>query len=541
MKNYSLEQRSVFDKPYFSVNIADLSLLETLQNELKKLAGVKNVNVSEGKRRHLTIYGESFVDSKEVHKKIKDFLDSFDDTADVESGSDKQQVPNPDFCPPVPQYKEIPKDCPTVFISHAWNDEEHRKWILKLAGDLESLYGINVICDYYNQGGVNLATFMVQGISQANRVLIVGTPRYKEKSESLDNSGVSFENMIMSSILFLEKNIDAKFIPILKEGTFESSFNTLMGVRTGYDLSTEESYNANIKILAQDIWNEPAIKKPNRASKPNFHSINDTCEQEPETPLWRKIVLYENLQPEEFQVIYNNCLTLLRLNNIEDPIQLAHLVSTFTELDAKGVTLSIEDKEMLKENIDRFLQSKGNRDDLYDAYILYAQTLNINGYDKDMSDFSCEIRKYFYQRERDIWEKFKYKLVLKLENLNDSNVLELISIHHTSPDHGSAYSMLPLFKYVDIDKLVECILKLSANSRVVLADFFIERYFLSYGVESFDENLRIDINALKDLSDKLLSAINVLTPVEKLSYYKLTNAIISAFKRCEGTTIRLVD
>ena len=63
MKNYSLEQRSVFDKTYFSVNIADLSLLETLQNELKKLAGVKNVNVSEGKRRHLTIYGESFVDS----------------------------------------------------------------------------------------------------------------------------------------------------------------------------------------------------------------------------------------------------------------------------------------------------------------------------------------------------------------------------------------------------------------------------------------------------------------------------------------------
>ena len=298
MKNYSLELRSIFDKPYFSANVADLSLLEKLQNGLKELEGVKNVNISEGKRRHLTIYGETFVDVKEVHKQIKDYLDAFNDANNILENSSKEQVKNrvDNFTPPVPQYTEIPKDCPTVFISHAWDDEEHKKWILKLAHDLEAVYGINVLCDFYNQGGIDLTSFMIHGISKANRVLIIGTPKYKEKSESLDNSGVSFEGMIMSSILFREKNVDAKFIPILKEGSFESSFNTMMGVRTGYDLSTVENYNANIKLLAQDVWNEPAIQRPKRAHKPNFNRVDREEKQESELPIWKKIVLQSAVQ-----------------------------------------------------------------------------------------------------------------------------------------------------------------------------------------------------------------------------------------------------
>lgn len=543
MKNYSLEQRSIFDKPYFSVNVADLSLLEKLQKGLQELDGVKHVNISEGKRRHLTIYGESYVGVKEIQAQIKDYLDTFDDTQEVLEVSGNEQMDNSmaKFAPPIPQYKKIPDDCPTVFISHAWDGEEHKKWILKLAYDLEAVHGINVLCDFYNQGGINLSTFMVQGISKANRVLIIGTPKYKEKSESLDKSGVSFENMVMSSILYNEKCADTQFIPILKEGTFETSFNTLMGVRTGYDLSTLELYNANIGMLARDIWNEPAIQKPKRAPKPNFHREEKCDKQNPELPLWKKLVMYEKLQPEEFSSAYNVCLALLRKNNITDPIQLAHLVSVFAELDSKGVSLSSDDKNILKANIDRLLSSKGNKDDLYDFYILYAQTLNANGYDKDMSEFSSEIRQFFYNKEKDLWNQFKYKLVLVLENLNDDNVFELKTLHHTAPDHGAAYSSLPLFKYVDIDKLVGSILKLSSQSRVVLADFIIERYFLAYSVESVDDSLKADIDALKHLSDMLMEAISGLNAIEKLSYFKLTNAITSAFKRCEGARIRLVN
>lgn len=59
---------------------------------------------------------------------------------------------------------------------------------------------------------------MVEGISKANRVLIIGTPKYKEKSESIDNSGVSFENMVMSSMLFREKKLIRSLFQFLKRG-----------------------------------------------------------------------------------------------------------------------------------------------------------------------------------------------------------------------------------------------------------------------------------------------------------------------------------
>lgn len=65
----------------------------------------------------------------------------------------------------------------------------------------------------------------------------------------------------------------------------------MMGVRTGYDLSTVENYNANIKLLAQDVWNEPAIQRPKRAHKPNFNRVDREEKQESELPIWKKIVL----------------------------------------------------------------------------------------------------------------------------------------------------------------------------------------------------------------------------------------------------------
>lgn len=107
MENYSLEQRSIFDKPYFSINIADLSLLESLRKGLQELEGVKHVNISDGKRKHLTIYGESYVDVKEILSKIKGYLDTFDDTQSTKETSEKEQMTNPaaNFAPPVPQYK----------------------------------------------------------------------------------------------------------------------------------------------------------------------------------------------------------------------------------------------------------------------------------------------------------------------------------------------------------------------------------------------------------------------------------------------------
>ena len=49
------------------------------------------------------------------------------------------------------------------------------------------------LLDQYNRGGDDLITFMQKGLKRADRVLIIGTPKYKEKIEKL-SSGAKFED-----------------------------------------------------------------------------------------------------------------------------------------------------------------------------------------------------------------------------------------------------------------------------------------------------------------------------------------------------------
>lgn len=548
MKNYSIEQRAVFDKPYISVNVANLNLLDTLRQYLVKLEEVKNVNVSQGKRLHLTIYGQPYVDISEVFNQVKKSLDAFDDSESLqnskglakEMSQSQMEQQNVKFNPPTPQYVEIPKDCPTVFISHAWNGEDHKQWILRLANDLIKRFGINVLCDFYNQGGVNLATFMTHGLQNSNRVLIIGTPKYKEKSERLDSNGVSFENMVISSIMYY--NMDSsKFIPILKEGSFDTSFNTIMSIHTGYDLSTANNYDSNIETLARDIWNEPEIQKPKRGAKPIFCISKAIETKKDEDSDWKKFVLYERLEPSELEYLYHKCWDMLVKNNITDPVKLAHLVSVFAELHTRGISLTDDNICILKQNIDRLLSSTGSKDALYNCCVLYAQTLSANHYNEDESELPKELRSYFYEREKELWNLFNYRLVNELENLNNSNVSILKQIHQMAPDHGTSYSSLPLFKYVDVNRMVASILRLSSAGRSVLADFLIDRYFLNYSVANVQDELKEDFDGLKMLQDILFKAIEHFTPIQKLSYCKLANTLTSALKRCEGVRGRLIQ
>lgn len=546
MKNYSLEQREAFHKPYFSVNVANLSLLAPLQQQLCNLKAVKNVNISEGKRQHLTIYKQDWIDAAVAFQQIKEFLEAYDDTAaaplpQVVAPEESTVFPVPSaFLPPKPQYMEKQEGCPTVFISYAWEGEEHRQWVLRLSNELTSSYGINVWCDLYNGGGVNLATFMTQGIRNADRVLIIGTPLYKEKSVALDNNGVSFEGMVMSSLLYQDNNTQ-HFIPVLKEGDFMSSFNEMMSVRVGYDLSTPEKYKANIERLARDIWNEPEVVRPKRAAKPDFGKINGESVGREDKPQWLKLVHYAELSATDFQQVYDSCWSLLESEEKIDCCILAHLVSVFAELDAKGVRLPAEGKDLLKKKITDLLNNTGNQDDLCDTYVAYMQELSRGGYDRVGNPIQDELLQCFSTTYKGLKATFPTKMALILENLTDDNVTILKNLHQTAPDHGTPYSMLTIFKGLDTDKFVISIVSLSPKGRQELASFFADRYLLLYAITAMEKAVCDDSEGLKDVQEKLNIICSKLSPIERLSYSKLESAVASAIRRCNGDKTRLVD
>lgn len=166
------------------------------------------------------------------------------------------------------QLDHIPEGVPVVFISYSWDSEQHKQWVLELSKDLREKFRVYTLLDRYNHGGDDLPTFMLKGLDRADRVLIIGTPKYKEKLEKA-GGGAKFEDQVITISLYKNMGSD-KFVPVLREGTFSDSFNTLIETRLGYDMSNDVNYEEHLQELAADLWGTPMNIAPSLGPKPNF-------------------------------------------------------------------------------------------------------------------------------------------------------------------------------------------------------------------------------------------------------------------------------
>lgn len=272
MDNYTIEERSTFGKSYLSIDMSDLGLIEYVQKKLSELKCVWKVNITNGKRSHLTVYIYSSEDFKDASNSIRGFMKKLVPPKDyrdaevehsINSVTDSSVDLKPEAMNNVDTYSqldEIPADRLVVFISYAWDDDDHREWVRKFSDKLRSKYGIYTLLDQYNRAGQDMVDFMTKGIKRASKVLVIGSPKYKEKLESGDPCGVSFEDQIINIEIY--RGDKSKFIPILARGTFESSFTEIMNARFGFDLSTPEKYNKGIERLAADICGKPVNCPP---------------------------------------------------------------------------------------------------------------------------------------------------------------------------------------------------------------------------------------------------------------------------------------
>ena len=157
---------------------------------------------------------------------------------------------------------------PKVFISYSWDDKEHEEWVLKLASDLRSKYGIDATLDKWEIGfGKLLPNFMEHAITDSERVICVMTPNYKKKTVELQG-GVGVEYAIMSAEI--QKDIKTgKFIPLLRNGGVEEVPTFLAG-RDYIDMRDDNKYDEVIEELARDIFGQPKYKKPKLGAIPKF-------------------------------------------------------------------------------------------------------------------------------------------------------------------------------------------------------------------------------------------------------------------------------
>lgn len=148
-----------------------------------------------------------------------------------------------------------------VFISYSHDSEEHKAWVRKLADDLSALGDFEILLDQYMPKGYSFTRYMELGLAKSDKVLVIGTPQYKQKAET--GKGVAFEDSIISAEMM--NDIDTtKYYPILRAGTFETSFPPILQGRNGDDLTDDSQYDIVIKEIAFALQNErplPSVLK----------------------------------------------------------------------------------------------------------------------------------------------------------------------------------------------------------------------------------------------------------------------------------------
>ncbi|MEJ7591754.1 MAG: TIR domain-containing protein [Planctomycetaceae bacterium] len=138
------------------------------------------------------------------------------------------------------------RTAPNCFVSYAWGNPDHERWVEhRLAMDLEKA-GIKVILDRWenSQIGASIPRF-VDLISKADRVLIVGTKGYRRKFENQDpktGTVVAAEMDQVSTRLLGSEAKKKTVLPLLLEGTPEEALPPALIMRVYSDFRDDTFY-----------------------------------------------------------------------------------------------------------------------------------------------------------------------------------------------------------------------------------------------------------------------------------------------------------
>ena len=161
---------------------------------------------------------------------------------------------------------------PRVFISYAWKNEQHQKWVVDLATALRR-DGVDVVLDVWDlKPGHDKFQFMERMVTDnsIDHVLIVCNPAYAEKADGR-KCGVGDETQIITPEVY-KKTESSKFVPVL--AALDDDGNPILpaylGSRIYIDLSTEQVYYEGYEHLLRLIHGAPAFEKPALGAKPEF-------------------------------------------------------------------------------------------------------------------------------------------------------------------------------------------------------------------------------------------------------------------------------
>lgn len=153
-----------------------------------------------------------------------------------------------------------------IFISYSWDNEDHQRWVIELANVINDKGGEAIVDKTHMVYGAHMKTFMIKSIQDSDVTLIILTPNYKSKADSL-NGGAGFEYNLISDELFRVIQSNRKFIPVLREGDFISSTTNFLSGFKSVDLRRGPKYSENLGELLKQIFSSE-LDKENESKAP---------------------------------------------------------------------------------------------------------------------------------------------------------------------------------------------------------------------------------------------------------------------------------
>ena len=145
---------------------------------------------------------------------------------------------------------------PSCFVSYAWGEPSHEKWVLQLAKDLRNA-DIDVILDrWHNTPGTSLIKFIEQ-IEMAQFVVSVGTPLYLEKYKTKKIDPVVAAEIKLINTRLRKLSAEESVRPVLLAGTQEESFPALFEDSVYLDFRDRDNYFMRLFELILSLHNIP--------------------------------------------------------------------------------------------------------------------------------------------------------------------------------------------------------------------------------------------------------------------------------------------
>jgi GTPase SAR1 family protein len=146
---------------------------------------------------------------------------------------------------------------PTCFISYAWGDPHHERWVEQLADYLQNA-DIAVIFDRWHcMPGSDLGQF-IERIEASDFVCAIGTSRYLLKDEMQNEDPVvQAELGLIKARRMKRREIRSTIIPLLCEGTQQTAFPPLLRNAVAVDFRKEAAFFAHLFELVLTLHRIP--------------------------------------------------------------------------------------------------------------------------------------------------------------------------------------------------------------------------------------------------------------------------------------------